>query len=165
MLESGDCLNRFCSAPVVSTVRLMRFMQLARSTLKTPKAADGPRDKTGQMPAHSPALLLLVARRDRYASWSCTSSSHPHAHLHAQLGRICIRRPIGGCHRSIVIGARPHALEELVARRCCCHPPAWDEAIGARTRIAGVSTGPQAELTLTQDYTHCARPCLCCLCS
>ena len=116
MLESGDCLNRFCSAPVVSTVRLMRFMQLARSTLKTPKAADGPRDKTGQMPAHSPALLLLVARRDRYASWSCTSSSHPHAHLHAQLGRISIRRPIGGCHRSIVIGARPHALEELVAR-------------------------------------------------
>ena len=119
MLEPGDCLNRFCSAPVVSTVRLMRFMQLARSTLKTPKAADGPRDKTGQMPAHSPALLLLVARRDRYASWSCTSSSHPHAHLHAQLGRICIRRPIGGCHRSIVIGARPHALEELVTRRYC----------------------------------------------
>ena len=31
---------------------------------------------------------LLVARRDRYASWSCTSSSHPHAHLHAQLGLI-----------------------------------------------------------------------------
>ena len=127
--------------------------------MKTPKAADGPRDKSGSDAGSlSGPSRVLVARRDRYASWSCTSSSHPHAHLHAQLGRICIRRPIGGCHRSIVIGARPHALEELVARRCCCHPPAWDEAIGARTRIAGVSTGPQAELTLTQDYTHYASP-------
>ena len=68
--------------------------------------------------------------------------------------------PDFGSLPTLIQGARngrPHALEELVARRCCCHPPAWDEAIGARTRIAGVSTGPQAELTLTQGYTHCAR--------
>ena len=88
----------------------MLVMLLARSTLKSPKAADYPRDKSWSCrltlrPFSSQEGTGTHHGHDRYASWSCTCSSHPHAHLHAQLGRICICRPIGGCHRSIVIAA------------------------------------------------------------
>ena len=83
------------------------------------------RDTPRSCRAHSPALH--VGRRDRVASrsWSCTS--HPHAHLHAQLGLICICRPIGRHLSSSSARARMHPRSSsrdaaAATHRCSVRP-------------------------------------------
>ena len=54
-------------------------------------------------------IMVVVMHIAPACSSACTTGAH-----------LCICRPIGGHryrhHRHL------HALEELVARRCCCHP-------------------------------------------
>ena len=108
----APCLKLWCT--------LVRFAVYAISSLDTSsplrhRTRQRRRGTPGSCRARSPALL--VGGRDRVAS--CV-------HVHRTRMLICMH--IWGSslhlppHRRpsiIVIGARPHALEELVARRCC----------------------------------------------
>ena len=101
------------------------------------------RDTTGSCRAHSPALH--VGRRDRVAQWSCTS--HPHAHLHAQLGLISASAaPSAGIHQRRR-RARPHAPERPLARRRCCQ---W--------RRDRVGTGSRRSSVPAPHLTRCRPP-------
>ena len=77
------------------------------------------RDTTGSCRAHSPALH--VGRRDRVASipWPC--SSHPHAHLHAQVGLISA----SVAPSAVIYHRRRRTPPDSCMRLCgpaCCSP-------------------------------------------
>ena len=118
-------------------------------TPKTSPEGHDRRDVPGSCRARSPALH--VGGRDRVASWSWSRTSHPHAHLHAQLGLISA----SAAPSAVIYHRHAHALEELVARRCCCHPPVF-----RRTRRHDCHATPRGGLCAVRPTLADALPVL-----
>ena len=96
----------------------------------TPKTHTWPSGWTKELPGSLPGPSGWRKRPGRIM---CSCSSHPHAHLHAQLGRISASAAPSAAIDHRRRRARPHALEELVVRP----PVSGGGSPDASIRLAG----------------------------